>query len=258
MNINQWFKDYLAKYTPCKNDWNYVEGCILKAAVDLYQATGDADFKQFALDYMSACVAEDGSIPNCEMRQRSFEAINAGKTLFFALEETGEERYRKAIEFHMQRLRCGDDPKDGKTIYAAGPFWMAYEMKCGGMEKVADVVRLYKCMDNDGQRPDGWTLMALVDAIGWCREELYEHYRALVDIFREKLAGVLLHPADEADAMVSYALLKAVRLGLIDPEKYLLIGKRMLDALQVRLSGQDAPEAVGTFIMAYSEWLRAK
>ena len=297
MDIKQWFKEYLAKYQHYKTYWNYEDGCILKGAIDLYKATGDEAFRQYVLDYVSHYVAADGSIPNYEMRQYNSDSINSGKALFFALEETGEERYRQAIEFHMQRLRehprcqCGSFwhkqlyPNqvwlDG--LYMVEPFYMAYEMQFGGMEKVADIVRQFKNVRahlwngekglnyhawdeakamfwadketglsaNFWLRSTGWYLMALVDTIALCREELYEHYRALVDIFRESLAGVLRyqaadglfyqvidHPEAEANytetsgsSMVAYALLKGVRLGILDPEKYLPIGKRVFEAL---------------------------
>lgn len=74
------------------------------------------------------------------------------------MEETGEERYRKAIEFHMQRLRehprcqCGNFwhkqlyPNqiwlDG--LYMAQPFYMAYEAKFDGMAHVADITRQFQ------------------------------------------------------------------------------------------------------------------
>ncbi len=297
MDIKLWFKEYLAKYTPYKTYWNYEDGCVLKAAADLYRATGDADFRAFVLDYVSAWVDEDGSIPKYEMRQYNSDSINAGKALFFALDETGEARYRKAIEFHMQRLRehprcvCGSFwhkqlyPNqiwlDG--LYMVEPFYMAYEMRFGGMEKTADIVRQFSnvrrmlwngdkglnyhacdesktmfwadretgCSANFWLRSTGWYLMALADTIGLCREELYEHYRALVDIFRESLRGVLQYQAEDGlfyqvidhpevagnytetsgSAMVAYALLKGVRLGILDPEKYLPIGKRVFEAI---------------------------
>lgn len=238
MDIKLWFKEYLAKYTHCKTDWNYEDGCVLKAAIDLYKVTSDGDYKQFALDYASRPGAQ------------------ADQALFFVLEETGEERYRQAIEQRMHQLRCADGPTDGKALYAAGPFCMAYEMKCGGMEKVADAVRLFKRVHNAGLHPNGWHLMALVDAIDWCREELYEHYRALVDIFREELAIVLRHREEEDAAMAAYALMKAVRLGLIDPEKYLPIGRRMFEGLSEPRKADDCKGA-GPFIMAYSEYLLA-
>ena len=358
MDIALWFKEYLAKYTPYKTYWNYEDGCVLKAAADLYRATRDEVFRKFVLDYVSTYVAEDGSIPNYEMRQYNSDSINAGKALFFALEQTGEERYRKAIEFHMQRLRehprcaCGSFwhkqlyPNqvwlDG--LYMVEPFYMAYEMKFGGMEKTADVVQQFKNVRqhlwnadkglnyhawdesksmfwadketglsaNFWLRSTGWYLMALADTIGECREELYEHYRALVDIFRESLRGVLQYQAADGlfyqvidhpeavgnytetsgSAMIAYALLKGVRLGILDPEKYLPIGKRVFEVLvQTKLTDEGltdicwvaglGPEqnpnrdgsvayylsepkktndakGVGPFIMAYSEYLLAQ
>ncbi len=362
MDIKLWFKEYLAKYTHYKSYWNYEDGCILKAAADLYRVTGDEDYKRFVLDYMAQYVMPDGSIPNYEMRQYNSDSINSGKTLFFALTETGDERYRKAIEFHMQRLRehprceCGNFwhkqlyPNqiwlDG--LYMVQPFYMEYEMKFGGMEKVADIVSHFKnarkylwnaqkglnyhAFDESRKmfwadpvtghsanfwlRSTGWYLMGLADAIGLCREELYEHYRTLVDIFRESIAGVLRYQAEDGlfyqvidhpeaegnytetsgSAMVAYALLKGVRLGILDPEKYLPIGKKVFEAIVntklhaeedgvVRLTDicwvaglgpeknpqrdgsvayylsepkkSDDSKGVGPFIMAYSEYLRA-
>lgn len=363
MDVKLWFKEYLSKYTPYKTYWNYEDGCVLKAAIDLYKVTGDAEYKQFAMDYMSRYVKADGSIPNYELRQYNSDSINSGKSLFFALEETGEERYRKAIEFHMQRLRehprcaCGNFWHkqlypcqiwlDG--LYMVQPFYMEYEMKFGGMEKVADIVNHFKnvrkflwdaekglnyhAFDETKQmfwadketgrsanfwlRSTGWYLMGLVDTIALCREELYEHYRALVDIFRESIAGVLRYQAEDGlffqvidhpeaegnytetsgSAMIAYALLKGVRLGILDPEKYLPIGKRVFESLVenklkpeadgvVRLTDicwvaglgpeknpnrdgsvayylsepkkSDDSKGVGPFIMAYSEYLQAE
>lgn len=298
MKIEAYFKAYLSKYTPYKTYWNYEDGCILKACIDLYKATGDAAFRQFAMDYLSKYVAEDGSIPNYEMRQYNIDSINSGKALFFALEETGEERYRKAIEFHMQRLRehprceCGSFwhkqlyPNqiwlDG--LYMAQPFYMAYDMKFGGMEKMSDIVTQFRNVRkymwdvekglnyhaydeareqfwadkktglsaNFWLRSTGWYLMALVDTIDLCTEQLYEHWRALVDIFRESIRGVLAyqakdgmfyqvidHPEAEGNytetsgsAMIAYALFKGVRLGILDGEKYLPIARKVFDGLK--------------------------
>lgn len=363
MDIQQYFQRFLANYTPYKKYWNYEDGCVLKGCIDLYHATGDVLYRDFVLDYVSAYVAADGSIPNYEMRQYNIDSINSGKALFFALEETGEERYRKAIEFHMQRLRehprcqCGNFwhkqlyPNqiwlDG--LYMAQPFYMAYEAKFDGMAHVADITRQFQnvrkylynpekglnyhaydearvqfwadketgCSKNFWLRSTGWYLMALVDCIALCSEQLYEHYRALVDIFRESIRGVLPYRAadglfyqvidhPEADgnytetsgsAMIAYSLLKGVRIGVLDAEKYLPIALDVFEKLAanklraeedgvVRLTDicwvaglgpdknpqrdgsvtyylsepkkSDDSKGVGPFIMAYSEYLRAK
>ncbi len=233
MDITMWFKEYLATNAPCQTGG---EDGALRAAADLYKATGDEAFRQFALEH-AVC-----------------PSAQADQELFFLWEQTGEDNDRQAIEQRMQQLRDADAPTDGKTLYEAGPFCMAYEMKCGGMEKVASVVQMFRAVHQSGEQPDGWQLMALVDAIGWCREELYEHYRALVDMFREEMPGVLCSAKEEDTALVACALMKAVRLGVINPEKYLPIGKRMFESLD--LPGEEQP--VGPFVMAYSEYLLAE
>ena len=230
MDITLWFKEYLAKDNVSKNEWNEEDGCVLKAAADLYKATGEDAFRAFVQEYATC--------PNAR----------ANQAMFFAWEQTGEENARQVIEQRMQQPGGMTAPADNRALYEAGPFCMAYEMKRGGMEKVAAVVQMYRQVQHQS---DGWRLMALVDAIGWCREELYEHYRALVDMFRAELAQVLYN---EKSALVAYSVLRAVRLGVIDPEKYLPIGRGLFEQLPL----PDDEKNVGPFIMAYSEYLLAK
>ena len=60
-------------------------------------------------------------------------------------------------------------------------------------------------------------------------ERLYEHYRALADMFLEAARGLISHET-EANPMAADALLKGVRLGLLDEEKYLPIALKMKEA----------------------------
>lgn len=296
--IKAFISDFLNAYTPYKKYWNYEDGCVLKGCADLYKATGDECYKDFVMKYVETYVTPEGEIPNYEMRQYNIDSINSGKVLFFALEESGDERYRKAIEFHMQRLRehprcqCGSFwhkqlyPNqvwlDG--LYMAQPFYMEYEMKFGRMEKVSDITDQFKRVrknlynadkglnyhawdearvqpwadketglsPNFWLRSTGWYLMALADCIDLCDQQLYEHWRALVDIFRESVQGVLKYQDAESglfyqvidhaevegnyletsgSAMVAYSILKGVRMGILDAEKYLPIGKKIFEGL---------------------------
>lgn len=296
--IKEYISAYLGAYTPYKTYWNYEDGCVLKGCVDLYKATGEPLYRDFVLAYLEKYVTAEGEIPNYEMRQYNIDSINSGKALFFGLDETGDQRYRKAIEFHMQRLRehprckCGNFwhkelyPNqvwlDG--LYMAQPFYMEYEMKLHKMEKISDVTAQFKqvrkhlynaekglnyhAWDESRNQPwadketgtspnfwlrsTGWYLMGLADCIELCDQQLYEHWRALVDIFRESIRGVLQyqdkktgllyqvidHPKVKCNyletsgsAMVAYSVLKGVRLGILDGEKYLPIGKRMVESL---------------------------
>ena len=297
MDIKAYTKAFLAAYKPYKAYWNYEDGCVLKGCIDAYRATGDQDYRDFVLRYLETYVMPDGSIPNYESHKYNIDSINCGKALYFGLDETGDERYRKAIEFHMGRLKthprcqCGNFwhkenyPNqiwlDG--LYMAQPFYMEYEARFDGMAHVQDIINQFRnvrrylydeekglnyhawdeakiqpwCNKKTGRSPNfwlrstGWYLMALIDCIGLCPEMLYEHYRALVDLFRESLRGVLPYQAEDGlfcqvidhpdaegnytetsgSAMIAYALLKGVRLGVLNPEKYLPIGKRVFEAL---------------------------
>lgn len=279
---------FMDDYRPYKTYWNYEDGCVLKGLIDLYKATGDAACRSYVLNYLETFVAPDGSIPNYEMRQYSIDSINCGKALFFALDETGDERYRRALDFHAARLEkhprcaCGNFwhkeiyPEqiwlDG--LYMAQPFRVEYDMRFGGRRDAADVaaqfgnVRKYLydaekglyyhacdvakvqpwanretgCSANFWLRSMGWYLMALVDCLELMDDQLYEHWRALRDLFVEAAAGIVRwrdektglyrQVIDRADvpgnyletsgsAMVLYALMKGVRLGVLDGGTYL-------------------------------------
>ena len=361
-DVQKYVLSFLDAYHPYKEYWNYEDGCVLIGCIDLYEATGEDVYRKFVLDYLSSRVEADGTIPTFE-KKFNIDSINSGKALFFAWQETGEERYRKAIEFHMDRLRqhprceCGNFwhkaiyPEqiwlDG--LYMAQPFYMAYETTFDGLANVADITKQFAnvrrylydeekqlsyhacdmakqqpwanketgCSKNFWLRSMGWYLMAMIDCIGILGpDKLYEHYRALVDLFRETLRGILRYQ-DKAtglfyqvidhgevpgnyletsgSAMVAYAILKAVRLGVINEEKYAALGRKAFehlvsDKLQPDENGNlhltdicwvaglgpgekrdgsvayylseprvsDDSKGVGPFMMAYAEYLNAE
>ncbi len=299
MNTDAFLKDYLSDYRPYKTYWNYEDGCVLIGCIDLYLATGDEAYRDFVMRYLNTYVAEDGTIPNYETGKFNIDSINCGKALFFAWTQTKEEKWQRAIAFHMERLRqhprcaCGNFwhkqnyPNqiwlDG--LYMAQPFYMAYEKlfdKYAHVQDITDQFRnvrrfLYQpekglsyhafdeariqpwcnretgCSPNFWLRSMGWYLMALIDCIDLSNEQLFEHYKALVDIFRESILGIMRYQEprtglfyqviDRGDvkdnyletsgsAMVAYALLKGVRLGVLDPETYAEEGKRVYRSLE--------------------------
>lgn len=306
--------------------WYGEHGCVLMGCIGLYRATGEAAFRDGVLRLLDSCAASDGSGAGSGLHDAWSAGI--GRALFFALHEMGDERCRGAIEQCMQRLReqphaaCGLPVRSGEIcleeLYETQPFAMQYEMRFGGMEHVGDVARAFKTARSllfDGEtglyhaacdaaqfpasgaaarregyslRATGFFLMALIDCIELCSEQLYEHYRAMIDIFREAMRGLLRWQDGETglfaehidragegqpdvcgSAMAAYALLKAVRLGVLDGEKYLPIAQRVLDGLAAhapqvcsitQACGQGLPDdglCTGVFMMACSEALLA-
>ncbi len=108
------------------------------------------------------------------------------------------------------------------------------------------------CSANFWLRSMGWYLMALVDTMDKMDNQIFEQYRKLEDIYKKMLKGILQyqdpetglfyqvidHPEVEnnyletsGSAMVGYSIIKAVRMGILNAEKYAPIGKKIVEGL---------------------------
>lgn len=230
MNDMAWFREYLTAHGP-DGQWNAAADCAVRVCLD----ADDTAAKQHAIAWADSLIEAEACSPAC------------GKALFAALAATGADKYRTAIEGVMAGI--GREPADvidsAEVMYAVLPFRMAYEMKLGGMEKVGKVAAQFRASQKamwDADRglfggsakATAYALMALVDAINICADQLYEHWRAMVDIYREVLRGALAaeFTADESGAMLVYAILEGVRMNLIDPERYGPIAGKRIAALK--------------------------
>lgn len=227
------------------------EPAVLLGAVALYRATGDELYKAYVLEKLRACMGEG-------------QIAGLGMGLMFAWEETGEECFRSSMEQLALRPVAMERLADA---YGELPFRMAYEMKLNRMAWVSRVAEqfidlrnrlydektgLYRATEGSGFSPmaTGWYLAALVDSIEACDQQLYEHWRSLVNIFREALRGMLRSGSTGgAEALIVYAIRKGVRLGIIDPERYL----PQAEKLAAVMSEQND---LGAYMLAQSEEVR--
>ena len=155
--VNEFVRQHLGRYQAYKACWNYEDGCVLLGCCDLFGVTGDPLYRQFVLKYLDRVISPEGAIINYPADKFDIESVNCGKALFFAYDQTGEERYRKAMDFLAERLKnhprcaCGNFrhreicPEqiwlDG--LYMAQPFRVAYDMRFGGRQAAADVARQF-------------------------------------------------------------------------------------------------------------------
>lgn len=233
MDVMAWFGTYMKEHAPAKV-WSAEADCAVCAAIRLWELTGEGACAAYAVAWADSLMAADACVPDC------------GRALFFALKKTGENKYREAVEEVMAQLgrNPGAEALGVDALCAELPFRMAYEMKLGGMEKVG--LCAGKCRQScaalrddgglvGGSVPDSVrVLLALADAIDVCSDQLYEHWRAMVDIFRSLLRSVLASNAPvagESAAMLVTALHAGVRMKLIDPERYLPVAKEYIAAI---------------------------
>ena len=96
--------------------WNYTPGLELRAFLDVYDRFADEAIYDYVRAWYDEAVNEDGSINTYKVEKYSTDLICAGKSLFYLLDKTGEEKYRKAIELLKTQI-------DGQPRTTEGAFW---------------------------------------------------------------------------------------------------------------------------------------
>lgn len=205
------------------------DACGLAGYMALYEATKDEGHQRMAEKLLT------NAVTGAEMHP-------AWARLLFA----NVDRWQETIKQVAQRELPA--PVRLEDAFDTLPFRMAYEMKLNRMAWVSRVAEdfcglhqrlfdeksgLHGAAEGEGfcAESTGWFLMALVDCIDICDQQLYEHWRCLVDIFRVTLRGILRSGRVEgAELQLAYCILKAVRMGLIDSERYLAQGLELAKA----------------------------
>ena len=81
-----------------ENTWNYIDGCMIKALIELYEITGEQRYLTFADDYIDFFVQEDGTIKHYNPEEYNLDNVNAGKTLYKLYDLVGKPKYRAAMD----------------------------------------------------------------------------------------------------------------------------------------------------------------
>lgn len=232
----------MARFEQYLSETAQADHALMMGCIHVYRATGKALYRDYVVNQAARGNA-------------------CGLTLLFAMEKSGDEALRQQVE------QLAAQPMDVQRLeeaYEVLPFRMMYEVKLNKLAWVSRVTEqfrsireklrhegtgLYGAAEGEAFTPvsTGWYLAALVDGIDACEQQLYEHWRALVDIFREALRGLLRSGSTKgAEALVAYSMLKAVRMGIIDPERYLPMAMELAENM-------DESAGMGAYMMAWAE-----
>lgn len=135
------------------NRWNYVDGCMISAFLQLYRASGKEEYLRFAEDFVGAFLREDGTVRTFDPAERSLDGIAPFRPLFPLYDLTGGEKYRRGIETGYSALMRMPRTEEGNFwhkriyprqvwldgLYMAMPFYMRYEVRFDGMRKYFDI-----------------------------------------------------------------------------------------------------------------------
>ena len=146
-----------------KVTWNYVDGCMIKAILEMYEITGDGKYLKFADDFTDFRVKEDGSIDGYSVSELNIDNINAGKTLFELWEQTGKEKYRKAIDLIYSQIGSMPRTAEGSFwhkkiypdqvwldgLYMCQPFYTEYETRFNDCRNYDDIFRQFETVERN-------------------------------------------------------------------------------------------------------------
>lgn len=141
-----------------KPAWNYIDGCMIKAILDLYYATGSKKYFDFVKSYIDFYVDPKGNILGYQVEDYNCDNINMGKVLFDLFKVCNEEKYERAIKLLYSQLSSHPRISLGNFwhkkiypnqvwldgLYMVQPFYLEYEKLFNNKKNYGDIVNQFK------------------------------------------------------------------------------------------------------------------
>lgn len=140
--------------------WNYVDGFMIMAFLELYRVTGEEKYLRFSDEFIGSYLQDDGSIRTFDKSAKCLDDVCGARTFFSLLQFTENQKYQNGIESIYHFLRSFPRTKEGnfwhKEIYPyqvwldgvfmAMPFYMEYETKYNHMRNYYDIYSQLKAL----------------------------------------------------------------------------------------------------------------
>ena len=137
--------------------WNYIDGCMIKAVLDIYNVTGDMKYYNFAKDFIDFYVDADDGILGYRVEEYNCDNINMGKVLFDLYRTTHDSKYRKAADLLYSQLTTHPRISTGNFwhkkiypnqvwldgLYMVAPFYAEYEVLFNDRKQINDVLNQF-------------------------------------------------------------------------------------------------------------------
>ncbi len=136
-----------------KSGWDYIDGCMIMALLEIYATSGEQKYLAFADYYEDFRIHEDGSIDGYKLEEWNLDNLNGGKNLFALYRLTKKEKYARALHTLFKQIEGQPRTSEGnfwhKKIYPnqvwldgtymALPFYMEYEATFTSGRNISDV-----------------------------------------------------------------------------------------------------------------------
>ncbi len=106
----------MARYPLLADEWNYQWGLVLQGYEHLWRATGERKYFDYLRRNIDAFVGPDGAIRGYNLAEYNVDRLNTGKALFALYEQTGDPKYKNALDLLRSQL-------DTHPRTTSGGFW---------------------------------------------------------------------------------------------------------------------------------------
>ncbi len=140
-----------------KSGWDYIDGCMIMALLEMYETSGNRKFFEFADKYEDYRISEDGKIDGYNKNEWNIDNINGGKNLITLWRLTKKEKYRLALAKLYEQLENQPRTTEGNFwhkaiypnqvwldgLYMGQPFYMEYDELFNGGKNRDDIYRQF-------------------------------------------------------------------------------------------------------------------
>lgn len=140
------------------NGWNYIDGCMMTALLNLYRITGEQKYYDFAENFLSYYVNDDGSLLGYKEGDYNLDNICEGRVLFDVYDISRKEKYRKAIDTLYSQIKNQPRTCEGSFwhkaiypdqvwldgLYMAQVFYTCYTTRFDEKRGYGDILKQFK------------------------------------------------------------------------------------------------------------------
>ena len=122
--------------------WNYDYGVVWRGMEQLWRITGDRKYFEYIKAAIDTFVNEDGSIRDYDYDSFNLDYICDGRQILLMYRETGEEKYKKAVDLLREQLRHQPRTPEGgfwhkkcypwqmwlDGLHMSAPFYLTYAL----------------------------------------------------------------------------------------------------------------------------------
>ncbi len=137
--------------------WNYTQGLIAQSMLQVWRVSNKEALYNYAKRYADQMIDANGGIIGYKLEDQNMDCLNSGKFLFELLEQTKDERYRKAIVLLRNQLKTQPRTLEGgfwhkqrypnqmwlDGLYMGAPFYARYALVFKEPQLFDDVVNQF-------------------------------------------------------------------------------------------------------------------